>query len=73
MILSAGSISSHTTVGNASLAGGVAVSHAECLTVTLVVEGRGYGLVLRPSPHPVDPDTALPVIAAIDQGGPTDK
>ncbi|KAK8743616.1 hypothetical protein OTU49_001164 [Cherax quadricarinatus] len=66
-----GSISSHTTGGGS--VGRVGVCHPECLTVTLVVEGRGYGLVLRPPPHPADPDTALPVIAAIDPGGPADK
>ncbi|XP_066964417.1 glutamate receptor-interacting protein 2 isoform X2 [Macrobrachium rosenbergii] len=65
-----GSVSSHTTAGSA---GAIGVCHPECLTVTLVVEGRGYGLVLRPPPHPSDPDTALPVIAAIDPGGPCDK
>ncbi|XP_050718658.1 glutamate receptor-interacting protein 2-like isoform X3 [Eriocheir sinensis] len=54
-------------------AGGAGVCHQECLTVTLVVEGRGYGLVLRPPPHPADPDTALPVVAAMDPGGPADK
>ncbi|XP_068237802.1 glutamate receptor-interacting protein 2 isoform X2 [Palaemon carinicauda] len=64
------SVSSHTTAGSA---GAIGVCHPECLTVTLVVEGRGYGLVLRPPPHPADPDTALPVIAAIDPGGPCDK
>ncbi|XP_042240486.1 glutamate receptor-interacting protein 2-like isoform X2 [Homarus americanus] len=66
-----GSVSSHTTGGGS--VGRVGVCHPECLTVTLVVEGRGYGLVLRPPPHPADPDTALPVIAAIDPGGPADK
>ncbi|KAK7066747.1 Glutamate receptor-interacting protein 1 [Halocaridina rubra] len=65
-----GSLSSHTTGGSA---GGIGVCHPECLTVTLVVEGRGYGVVLRPPPHPADPDTALPVIAAIDPGGSCDK
>ncbi|XP_063609660.1 glutamate receptor-interacting protein 2-like isoform X2 [Penaeus indicus] len=65
-----GSVSSHTTGGSV---GGVGVCHQECLTVTLVVEGRGYGIVFRPPPHPSDPDTSLPVIAAIDPGGPADK
>ncbi|XP_071550791.1 glutamate receptor-interacting protein 2 isoform X2 [Panulirus ornatus] len=65
------SISSHTTGGGS--VGRIGVCHPECLTVTLVVEGRGYGVVLRPPPHPADPDTALPVIAAIDPGGPADK
>nr|XP_045595100.1 glutamate receptor-interacting protein 2-like isoform X5 [Procambarus clarkii] len=66
-----GSVSSHTTGGGSI--GKVGVCHPECLAVTLVVEGRGYGLVLRPPPHPADPDTALPVVAAIDPGGPADK
>ncbi|XP_045132371.1 glutamate receptor-interacting protein 2-like isoform X11 [Portunus trituberculatus] len=66
------SLSSHTTGGSVGGAG-VGVCHSECLTVTLVVEGRGYGLVLRPPPHATDPDTALPFVAAMDPGGPADK
>ncbi|XP_063857426.1 glutamate receptor-interacting protein 1-like isoform X2 [Scylla paramamosain] len=66
------SLSSHTTGGSVGGAG-VGVCHSECLTVTLVVEGRGYGLVLRPPPHATDPDTALPFVAAMDSGGPADK
>ncbi|CAL4088324.1 unnamed protein product [Meganyctiphanes norvegica] len=73
--LETASLSSHATSGSGGVSGGmVGVSHPECLTVTLVVEGRGYGIVVRPPSHPqADPDTALPVVAAIDSGGPADK
>ncbi|CAL4088322.1 unnamed protein product, partial [Meganyctiphanes norvegica] len=69
------SVSSHTTGGSGGVGGGViGVCHPEGLTVTLVVEGRGYGIIVRPPPHSqTDPDTAMPVVAAIDPGGPADK
>ena len=49
-------------------------SHPELLTVTLVERERGgYGLVLRPPNTTIDPDMAIPVVAALDQDSPAHR